>query len=526
VLDAGGRTPVKGARVSARPLAGAVFLNLDEIGVADGRQGGTFEAATGPDGAFAIAGLPAGNYTLAAVTQDGLRGRAFAAAAPEGAFAAILVSEERTTGSDEADLVVRVEDGDGQPVAGAEVSAPIPCKEQGFVPGAGGFTALRRSAVTDAFGEARLSPPPRPGALLLARTADGRAAQKPLHSDQDLSWVSDGDRFVRILRLSLLRAGAIQGTLAGGPGVRIHAWGVTDFERGRAAGRVDHTVTANEAGEFLFEGLAPGLYWMTVEAPPGQELELPRVEDPKPWSSTDLSCPHYLPKSVKVRPGEVSEVALQLVPSAAVEGLVVSGADRSPVPGARVRAWLDPDWCRRAPGEWRLDHEPDLAALYPMFARQVVTGPDGTYRLDNLVPGERWRIEVGARGLSFDVRESVALGGGETLSLTHELVAAGILQGTAWGEAHIGIRAAGDEDLALSFTTPNDAAVPFTIPGLVPGAYEVVAWLEGEPFVLDTVEVQAGAVTWVDLRRALPIGRLIIGHNSAAGHRQAFRSWK
>lgn len=159
-------------------------------------------------------------------------------------------------------------------------------------------------------------------------------------------------------------SGVVTDSVTGNPisGAMVVAMG----HHRRGGGRA----TTNENGEYLIENLRPGEYRVTANA---------RGYIPK----------HY-PEPVTVEAGQITpNINFALAPMApppepgSISGMVTDANTGKPIAGAVVMAKLAS----------RRHHR--------HFAR-AITGPDGTYTIENLIPGE-YRVAAHARGYEHQV---------------------------------------------------------------------------------------------------------------------------
>lgn len=148
----------------------------------------------------------------------------------------------------------------------------------------------------------------------------------------------------------------------------------------RACGPTCGQGRTNENGEYLIENLAPGDYRVTASAygyKASRYPDLVRVEENRITPNINfLLVPYQQPPPVR---GSIS-------------GRVIDKQTGEPIEGAFVTAMGS----RRMRGMGR-----------------ALTGPDGTYRIDNLLPGE-YRVMANARGYEPEVYpELVVVYGGQ-----------------------------------------------------------------------------------------------------------------
>jgi hypothetical protein len=282
VHDAFGR-PVQKANVRISRSAGSSFSELGNV-------------ATGADGRFSRA-LPEGKVMVevsAAGFQTRLLEGIALAAGETRELDILLAAGERLQG--------RVVDDSNEPVRGAEITA-IPSR----VDSAG-------DAMTTSDADGRFS---------FEELAQGsyclHATKSPL-VDAELC----GQRPGAAVTLRLTRPGAVAGRVVHGLGFRpVVKFAVSVRPSGRAEESMVPTRVrdvVSQSGEFRVEGLAPGLYHVSVVSGGRLYAERDRVE---------------------VRAGETAgPLTFELVAGGRVSGLLVSAPDGSPVSGATVELLL------------------------------------------------------------------------------------------------------------------------------------------------------------------------------------------
>ncbi|MCA9319895.1 MAG: carboxypeptidase regulatory-like domain-containing protein, partial [Planctomycetes bacterium] len=273
----------------------------------------------------------------------------------------------------------RVVGPEGRPVAGARVTARrVDLDSQGneqtpsdrsalqvALAAADGATALpadRAETLTDLEGRYRFENLAK-GSVRIQAEALPLAPSEPC----DLMLV---DGFSDPLDLQLRAAGSLAGLALDGRGRPLsRAWVTLSAVRPTAASsesrQVDHRVSTDRDGRFLFEGLLPGDWHASLERRPTQgSIRMVMVLDKR--SEEEPSTP------VHVRAGERSEINLSLPAKAVIWGQV-SQVDQ-PVAGARVRIL-------------RVD-DPS-----PFGAPETTTDSWGEFRFDDL-DGGNWIVEV------------------------------------------------------------------------------------------------------------------------------------
>jgi len=382
-----------------------------------------------------------------------------APAAPETATPTPRVSAP--AGPADGSLDVRVLAG-GEPQAGAEVLLYVASPaEDGAV-----AWAIASEGRTDASGLARLLA--RPGAYLVAARAPGLAPGR-------LEVIRAAGEASTRAEVALEPASALVGRVAARTGGPVPAARVRVIPAvGRWPGFSPATAPSEEvahgsadaAGSFRVEGLAPGNYAVEVEAAGFHPLLLPRVAVPGGAASLSLeplgtlegtallpggapaagatvraaSADHgavtaagpdgrftlalpagsyrvhaslgeragAAPPSSAVAAGSVTRgVEVLLGPAAAIDGLVVRAADGTPVRGAAVAAFL---------------HDTREVAA------RVRTDGAGRFRIPGL-PGDAFDVRVASPGASPALVRSVTLSAGARFPLRIALAGTGSLSG-------------------------------------------------------------------------------------------------
>lgn len=300
------------------------------------------QTATLADGSFALRGLRHGLVYRLTVTADGYLPLSRHVPASGGAFAfaddardEIRVPTLRLIRGD--GLVVRVVDGDEQPVEGAEVFAGMP------IAGAvhAWLHASRRVASTDGRGLAHLVPPAA-GCWIAARSRDGRIALTC-----DVAWPRvrrDGP-----LELQLAEGAPTQIAVRleqGQPlaGIEVHLTAVVPGSRGMVA----VAVAADDLGIARFGRFpfpAPGR--QASATPPGGTLDLFDDDD---WPNAELA-PDRSEGEIVARLA-AAPIAVRFVD--AVDGAALAASMLLVVDselGDREHAW-PPAWCGVATRGW------------------------------------------------------------------------------------------------------------------------------------------------------------------------------
>ncbi len=357
VSDAGGR-PVAGARILVRSLAKS-----------DGASGGPPEflgaasaAYAGLNGSYRVTGVESGP---AAVVASAL---GYASRTLEGIEVGREPLRLDLALEEGAILEGRVIDGDGNPVAGAEVAAFPKAIQRQIGAGPGGDSDfLRRmsrlakeglaSARTDAGGRYRIEHLPEGTYDLVAR-ADGFEAV-------EASDVRTGERPPDLV---LERFAAVHGTVLDADtrkAIALFEVDVLDRKKlstpsqGKSrALSFDYRVASegelrfeDPAGRFQYDGLRPGDYTLLVKAP-GYDFTL---------------------EQVTLQGGKVRVVEVFLNRGSQIGGVVVDAETGGPISGVQVGCSL-----QRGPAEDR--------GISP-FRESFVTGDDGTFSISGLRNG-------------------------------------------------------------------------------------------------------------------------------------------
>lgn len=328
------------------PFVGALSMQYSGRGRMD--QGPAGRILTDEKGAFRVLGVRAGSLRLMAVLAGGGVANSPAVVIPVSEpFAWTIESGARSTIRGQV-----VAAHDGTPVANARVM--VACRHSdgamtthvGTSDSAGGFAIeaagpviyaqARARGYVDA--QARVEDPSEPVTLQLARlhSCAGRVVEK--------------------------------GTTKGVGGVYV--FGVS-LGRGGSEWEVP-TATTDPSGRFLLQGLTAGQHMIFALGRGWYSAELP-----------DVKTEGYNPLAVAVAAEQPEDLVLEVVQAAKVEGEVLR-ADGSPVVGAVVTP-------RREGGGPRGSNKKEGIA---------VTGVDGTFTHDTLLPNVLYRFKADAPGLA------------------------------------------------------------------------------------------------------------------------------
>ena len=534
LLDGGGN-PVAGARVSWSAYRDEAELDVDATsGVTPPALG---QARTGSDGRFSATLDASGPAVSLRIESDGLPGVLLpgpflpsvsldvsdlelpaasffrgTVVSPSGAGVAgarVVVRAERPSSYDAVFFAEALAAADGSFAIAAAPSGGrrVEVRAAGFAPflhavspaaaaqriqlEPGGVVA---GTVTDAAGH------PAPGAIVSSsgvavlagaagqyRLAGVPAGQREVEAtlgmdqmtEKDGLSVHDGAQIAADLRLA--PASSIAGTVTDATSRKpIGGARVAAFAGAAGPGASPKRRTTTDAsGRFRAGPLLPGRYAVRAER--------------QGYLATSLAA-------VDVRAGGVGSAAIALAPAASVAGRVVDEKGK-PVAGARVRI-------ARGGGAGRA-WRPGAA---PGAARETVTGPDGTFRLEPLTRANGETLEASKSGYVSAERALTLASGqaltGVSLALRTGLSARGRVtdqQGAALAGAEVRVAPAderggrrgfrgGPADNAPDATTGGDGA--FVVSGLEQGAYRVTVTRDGyAPKTAPSLPVQAKAAT-------------------------------
>jgi hypothetical protein len=481
LVDAEG-FPVPGARVRASPDPGT---SADELLRVDDRAGER-ELATDARGIGLFEDLESGPWRLEA--QSAAR----TTRGPLRAAARAVVAADRREllwlqfGDGPGLVAVHVRDQDGRPRAGVAVE----------LHGAGARLlpeeSSRAQVKTDARGIAEVDLHGLERALLIARDAEGRFGCTALPERSHLALAQQ----LGYVAIALGPACRLSGrVITGGSPVRggfVVAQLVTRGEPYYARFSIEQRC-AIEDGAYRFDGLPPGTYHLDVRDAGPWRCDWPRA------SGVQDSL---APEPVVLGAGEARSFDVQLAAAATLTGVVRDEAGE-PLAGVTVRATLVPRTTNFVDGVeidgaplWRLEDGDGRACTANAAAQRAsTTDANGAWRLEGLAPG-RQRLELFAAGRERVLVPSVELSAGATERFEHRLRRAGVIQGTIGDRGTVSVRAAGGER-ALQSALVGAPGV-FVFDGIAPGRYLVQAAVE-RPLQAE-LEVEAGAVSWVDLR--------------------------
>lgn len=540
VLDAVDGRAVCDASVRLRAFTGPTPPGLM---LAEDRGETPIGTRTDKVGAFSFDGLAQGPYEIEVEDAAGRFRRDHAAVTAEGTELQVWLG--RADGSREMRrLPVFVHTGQEAGVAGGRVTLLGAVRERSS--SGGGLTVT-----TDAEGWAEFPEFARRPGVLLATGPTGRMARLEFEAsygpEKTLRGFADGRGGVRLgLEVILTEAGAIEGTIEGGEGSTVHAWGCSRYRQPLIEMCAPLEARCDDTGRFRFEALAQGYYDLTVSSDPGLRLAVYHGTPPPSGPDRDAArwtfaedvftelhgwhYPDYVSWRVEVEAGETTFTEAQLVPGPVLEGRVTLADGETPVAGARVTALLavdmigKPDRVRsRGIPRLNLRRARPFHKGNPTLSAETRTDAQGRYVFPDLIPGPFWRIEVFHPRLSYDRRLDIVLLDGETTHLEHRLEPAGGIQGVCQNETTLGLRRVGEQTFQEIVMTPRRAFALFALPGLAAGDYEIHAIAGGESLettLLAEVEVRAGELTWVDLLEAPPHrieGRVLYHGGPVAG---------
>jgi 5-hydroxyisourate hydrolase-like protein (transthyretin family) len=435
VID-GGRRPVAGARVSLRPAAPTSLQARLSAAQFSNQTARSLEVPTDAAGRFEIKNLVAGAFDLT------VRARGFAPltvpalAVPEGKGATDAGTVMLAPG---ASIRGRVADPKGNPIDGAEVYGKS-------------RDELRRSLGED----------PEPADAVTAADGSFVLEDRPPGVPLDLTVIHPGygpgsalgvavpsEAAIRIVLLPIARvAGRTldpDGRPVAGASVFLSEQESRSFGGRSALMSSDrfHRGTSDDEGGFSFDGVSPGTFGLSAQAPHRQQAEL---------------------KNMELKGGQdLTGVELVLPPASEVTGRVLSPEGR-PVAEAQV--------VLVEASEER----------YPAFSSlRAATDADGQYRIDGLPPGKR-TLEARAEGYRRTVRDVELTAAATVVDFTLErgLEASGRVVDDA-GNPIAGV------DLTL-FASQYSADAPhavseadgtFRFSGLRDGTYRLIAFKDG-----------------------------------------------
>ena len=334
--------PVNGASVSARPAAGySGFMRV--------RLPAQPALTTDAAGRFSLPGLSSGTHTLVVVPPAGspLSEKAFAAL-PVVAGLSLKHTLRLPKG---ARLSGTVTDPAGKPVAGATLWLKHGSSNRGKA----------TTAADGSFSMAGLSPAPSPsGGRRGPPTWTLRASPPATSPGLVNTTVTLKDIALGELRTAAVRmpAGvAIVGTVTGPDGKPVPGCRVTAYRRvGRGGVTYVQSVRTDRQGRYALGNVAANR-WSIGAVPPDDVNLLAASVGPKPFAA-----------------GKAATVDVRLRAGALILGVVKTSGGR-PVPAAQVR--LEAGRSGRRPWIPGMRHG----------GRQALSGPDGTFRFQGVLPG-------------------------------------------------------------------------------------------------------------------------------------------
>jgi hypothetical protein len=312
-----------------RPIAGAAVQLLPAARLPPEEIPAGF---TGEDGLFRVAGLAPGRYDLVAR----------AAGRSKVVVPGILVPPEggeqdlgTVTLPPALELVGRVEDAEGRPLAGATVAYHADVHDS---------LSWRRQTMLPPTGAASTA---ADGGFVIGGLGRGEqvALTASMAGHASLSLVTDALPLAEPLLLTLAPAARLAGTVVDGAGNPVPSARLMAMAE-ETTGRRPLSVRADERGRFAFEDLAAGVYQLHVSAQDFQNHTISGLE---------------------ARAGGGEEIEIVLQRGGVVEGVVL-GPDGEPVPDVAVHA--GPPGARRGGGH------------------RVSSDAAGRYRLGGLPAGD------------------------------------------------------------------------------------------------------------------------------------------
>jgi hypothetical protein len=231
----------------------------------------------------------------------------------------------------------------------------------------------------------------RPGTYDVTARADGEPS-----TEEPVS-VNVANRGEATVEIRLVQGGSIRGAVVdehGQPVAGVNLFAASDPPSRHS--RNDTTETRDD-GTFVFDGLAPGIYWIMASQEGSGALRAPGNAD------ADMRG-----ERVEVRAGKTARIELVVESQAGViHGRVVDAAGR-PIPDAFVGADRESD-SAAAVGSGR------RAMPWRSFRRPALTDTEGTFAVDRLAPGNYavWAYRTGG---GEALVEHVAVG--QTVTLT------------------------------------------------------------------------------------------------------------
>ena len=175
-----------------------------------------------------------------------------------------------------------------------------------------------------------------------------------------------------------------------------------------------------------------------------------------------VASPDYAPQARTIEVGPAGAVAdFSLVPGGVIEGVVRDERTRQPIAGARVGARRDSP----------------ATVLAEAGGHRVIAGLDGRFRIAGLRPGA-WELAATAQARHSKATTIIGLGVAEQITDVELLIGAGpVIRGRVVDDAgapaaNLTVRAS---TRGTGGEATGDAAGAFTLEGLAPGEYAIIA---------------------------------------------------
>lgn len=344
-------------RTDGSPWSGLVVVeswNGAMRGGVLGVAGGGVSTRADAQGAFEAKGLRAGEVTVTAIEPGAFRVTSTGVRVP--ATAPFVLTIDLGLAPFKGRVVA---DADGAPIAGASVAG-------GGQGGAFSLFVAQTTSGADGTFELRLPAGPQAGVVV---TADGYAPAM---------WQARGAKEGEPIEIRLAKTARITGRVARTGGEPVAGASVRALPLGdRNFFGATEGATTGVDGRYELGDVAPGDVMVVAEA---KGLVTKGIAD------LDANRQGYNPLATPVKSGETAVVDVELVPGARATG-TVTDATGAPVRGALV-------WASGGPvslAGLRLDGSSGATA---------VSGPDGTFAVDPLVPGKAYTFLADCAGFA------------------------------------------------------------------------------------------------------------------------------